>query len=398
MKKIKILNLIFFTTLFINSCDLVDPTEVVNPNIIDSSIIGTPNSTPLWLVGLDRQMALTYNEILVIAALGSDNYVNTQTFFNQAFDRLDIRFNDGDVNALALDISDLRNSATVGIESVHPGDTESTDAQLAELYFYRGWAFLLGGELFKTLPAEGGGNALPSATHIANAIADFEAAEEIDGTNAGYKLALARAYYHIGDQTNAVIHANEAIAANPNYLRTVQYDPVNNPLGIIDSEMQDALVDRGNFDDLQPLPSLDFLDPKAYRVSSTEDSQTPIQKIEEAHLILAEAQIADGNLTDAKTTMKAVITLVGTRPTATFSDKVEGRTNDAATSTFNRPDKATVTVGFAGEAQRAGLVLDRQAGNITIPTVSGTSLVDTDIDALATEDDHLEALYLMRQE
>ncbi|MEO9482119.1 MAG: hypothetical protein ABJG47_01680 [Ekhidna sp.] len=396
MKTIRISIILFLATLVINSCDLVDPTEVVNPNVTEGTIIGTPNSTSLWLVGLDRQLALTYNEILVIAALASDNYVNTQTFFNQTFDILDIRFNDADVNALALDISDLRNSADVGINAIHPGDSESTDAQLAELHFFRGWAFLLGGEIFKTLPAVGGEAALPAATHLANAIADFQAAEALDATNAGYKLALARAYYFTGDKANAVIKANEAIAADAAYLRNVEWDAVNGAAS--DSDLQDALQDRGNFDDLQPLPSLDFLDPKAYAVSSTLEAPIPILKIEEAHLILAEAEISDADLPGANQKMKDVIALVGTRATATFDDSVEGRTNDATTSTFNRPDVTTVTVGYAGEAQRAGLVLNRLAGDITIPVISGTSLVDADIDALVTEDDYLEALYLMRQE
>ncbi len=393
MKKIRISLIVFCAAWLMNGCDLTDPTEVVNPNVTEGTIVGTPNSTSLWMIGLQRQMALTYNEVLVIGELATDNYVNTQTFFNQTFDVLDIRFNDADVNALAFDIADLKESANTGINAIHPGDSEATDAQLAELHFHRGWAYLLAGEIFKTLPDVPGEAAVPAATHIANAIADFQAAEVLDAASASYKLALARAYYFLGDQANAVAKANEAIAADAAFLRTVEYDGTNGP----DGDLQDALQDRGNFDDLQPLPSLDFLDPKQYAITATDDSPVYIQKIEEAHLILAEGQIADDNLTGANATMKAIIALVGTRATATFDDSVEGRTNDATTSTFNRPDTTTTTVSFAGGTPRAGLVLNRE-NPVTIPIISGTSLVDGDIDALVTEDDYLEALYLMRQE
>ncbi|MEM7299426.1 MAG: hypothetical protein AAF391_14305, partial [Bacteroidota bacterium] len=394
MKNLKLILISALFGLMVNGCDLTDPTEVVNPNITEETIVGTPNSTSLWLVGMERQMAITYNSLVDIAELAADNYVNTQTFFNQAFDGLDIRFNDADVNTLQFTIADLRESANTGINTIHPGDSESTDEQLAELYFYRGWGYLLAGEIFKTLPDVPGETALAADQHIANAVLDFEEAELIDNTNASYKLALARAYYYSGDRSNAVTKANEAITLDPDLLRSVEYDAVNGPT----NTMQNALQDRGNFDDYQPLPSLDFLDPKQYAISGTEDSPIHIQKIEEAHLIIAEAQIADGTLTDANQTMRDVIALVATRQVATIDDAVEGRTNDATTNTFNRPDVTTATVAFAGEVARAGLILDRQAGDVSVPIVSGTSLTDADVNGLVTEDDFLEALYLMRQE
>ncbi|MDW8019394.1 MAG: hypothetical protein RMI34_04885 [Chloroherpetonaceae bacterium] len=55
--------------------------------------------------------------------------------------------------------------------------------------------------------------------------------------------------------------------------------------------------------DLQPLPRLDFLDPKYTAV----DSPIPVLKIEEAHLILAEVAIAAGNFAEAKAQMRRAI-------------------------------------------------------------------------------------------
>ena len=373
-------------------CDLVDPTEVINPNIVQDVVVGTPNSTTLIIVGLDRQMAAVYNGLVDIAEVGSDNYVNTQTFFNQNFDVLDIQFKDTDINTLQARIANLRVGAEFGINDIYPGDNVSTQAQLAELNFYHGWSLLLAGEMFNALPAEGETAAISSSANIALAITDFQAAEAIDGTNASYKMALARAYYVSGDKANAVIKANEAIAIDAAYLRAVEYDAINGPT----STIQDALQDRGNFDDYQPLPSLDFLDPKAYaRPGGTEESPTYIQKIEEAHLILAEAQIADSDLPGARQTMKDIIALVGTRVKDTFDDSVEGRTNEMAE---NRPDTVTTMVRYGTEPFRSGLVLNRLNGDVTVGTISDTSLDDAYVDALLTEDAVLEGLYLLRQE
>lgn len=378
--------------LAIQSCELVDPTEVVNPNIVQDTQIGVPNSTLLYNNGMERQLALLFNEIVVIAELGSDNYVNTETFFNQAFDDLDIQFQDADVNSLQFDLANLREGATFGLETLQPADPEATVEQRAELFFYRGMAKLLSGEFFRVLPLEANGPAVGSGEHIRSAIDDFLEAETIDGANASYKLALARAYYNLGDQENAVMKAQEAINLDENFLRFVVYDGVNGPT----STIQDAIYDRGNFDDLQPLPRLDFLDPKHYAISGSVDSNTPLQKIEEAHLIIAEAQIADGDLDEARETLKSVLNVVEGREVSIVDETVEQRRNSE--ETVNRPATSGILVAASpSDSLRAGLVIDRVAQTF-VPTVSGTSVTDTYLDNATTEDALLETLYLMRQE
>ncbi|MBT34398.1 MAG: hypothetical protein CMO01_32435 [Thalassobius sp.] len=375
------------------SCDFIDPTEnVQNPNLTIDAVLGTPNPMAGWRVGTERQMAIAYNGLVTIAELGSDNYVNTETFFNQQFDKLNISYQDADVNTLQFRLADLRESAIQGIEVVIPADEDATEDDRAAMLFYKGLSELLAGEYFEFLPLEPNGEAVSSEANINAAISDFQQAETISPTNAGYKLALARAYYALGDKSNAVLKANEAIAADAAYLRTIEYDAVNGPT----NTLQDALFDRGGFDDLQPLPRLDFLDPKYYSPSGTEETAIPLLKIEEAHLIIAEALISDGDIDGAKTTMKNIVALVATRETATFSDAVEGRTND---NPGTRPDSTSVVVRASAEDEfKSGLVLDRDEGMITVPIVSGTSVTDADIDAVSTEDEALELLYLMRQE
>ncbi|MEP5613939.1 MAG: hypothetical protein ABJP45_16930 [Cyclobacteriaceae bacterium] len=385
--------LLSFSVFFISSCDEFDPAVgIENPNLLLENVIGSPGSTGSWLVGQERQMAIVYNRLLELTELGSDNYENVQTFFNQQFDALNILFQDGNVNNLASRIADLRTSANVGLQFVQPADPDGTDAQRAELLFFAGWAKMLAGELFVALPDTELPDSDPASPktpteNLQAAVADFLAAEALDAANAGYKLALARAYHNLGDQANAVIKANEAITADPTYTRTVEFDGPN-ALGNV---FADALFQRGNFDDLQPLPRLDFLDPK-YFVDGEDESPVYIQKSEEAYLILAEAELANNDIPAARGHLTSLLTLVNSRAMNTFDDSVEGRDG-------TRPATAAVTVAASdGEALKAGLVIDRQLGDVTVARISGTSIVQADIDALADQLVSLEMLYLMRQE
>ncbi|MDN5203163.1 hypothetical protein QQ008_17370 [Fulvivirgaceae bacterium BMA10] len=384
MKKNILIILAIFLAL---SCEEIDPTrDINNPNLLLENVIGSPGSVNSWIVGQERQMAIVYNQVLELTELGSDNYVNVQTFFNQQFDRLNITFQDADVNTIAFRIADLRESGKIGLNDVFPADPTATPEQEAQLQFYVGWAKLLAGELFVALPDEGAGAPLSPTENLNNAVSDFLAAEAIDGNNPSYKLALARAYHRLGDQANAVTKAQEAIALDPTFTRTVEFDGTNLP----DNDFADGLFQRGNFDDYQPLPRLDFLDPK-YFVVGDEESPVYIQKIEEAYLIIAEGQLADGDLAGAQTTMNILLNVVAARGMAMLDDAVENRNE--------RPTGTSVTVrASAADAFKADLVLDRQSGEIPVFTISGTSVVSGDVTALTTVTGALELLYLMRQE
>jgi tetratricopeptide (TPR) repeat protein len=379
---------------FTPGCDLLDPTEVINPNLTKDNILKTENPMTGWVLGLERQLAIVLNEQLTIAEIASDNYDNTATYFNQNLDPLNLIFTDTDINLLQFTIADLRESAVFGLTEVKAADPKTTVEQEAELYFYKGYAELLAGELFVALPAEPNGAALPPTENLNLAIEDFKQALALTAeadSKASYNLALARAYHRLGDKTNAAAHATAAIASNPAYTRFVRFD---NPQGLT-SDMELGLFDRNTFDDLQPLPRLDFLDPK-YHGAGSVDQPVAIQKIEEAHLILAEVALADNSLAQAKTHLKNTLVAVNSRPRETFSDIADGRTQDNAGS---RPNKADILVAAsAADPLLPGLVLERQAPAVTVPAVSGTSLTALQIDLLLSVDAALEKLYLMRQE
>lgn len=365
--------------------DAVDFTEVENPNLTEASVVGQPNSSRIWLSGLDRQMGLVYNEILILAELGSDNYVNTQTFYSQFLDGLDIRTTDPDIRDTQFQIARLRESAVFGLEQVGPGDTEYTAEIEAEYHFYEGVSYLLAGMYFSGLPQEELGVPLTASENYASAIASFDQAISFNAMPE-YHLAKARAHYYLGQKSEAVSAANAALALSTSFTRQVRYDAANGPV----NNMESALYGRATFDDFQPLPTLDFLDPKYSFLSAAEDAPVNFLKAEEAYLILAEANITDGAFPAAQGNMTDLLALIDTREVRTIDDSIEGRIE---VDPGSRPDNASVVVNG-----RSGLVLDRQAGLVDVPSVSGTSLTAADVATMTDEDSALYLLYRTRQE
>ncbi len=388
------------TLLLGAGCDLIDPTSVTNPNITENTALELPALGGPWLNGLQRQLVLVYNSALPELELASDNYVNTNNFY-LADDRLDF-LNDQHptVQELQFYIADLRESAEFGLTEVRARDAGLTATQLSEFYFYKGYAHLAAAMYFKTLPAGDGGVAVPSAEHYRLAIEAFDAALAAGGSAANvpsYHLAKARAHFYLGERPEALAAANAAIAADADYVRFVHFDPINTTaLEPTDSAIENAIWERSTTD-LQPLPRLDFLDPKFNDYgSSTTDAAVPMFKIEEAYLIKAQAELAASDLAAAKATMKDVIALVATRPLATIED-TDKRTSRAPNT---RPNTAEWKVKRTpSQAAEAGLVLTRSAGTqIAVPTISGTSVTADQVDAAASVDAALEVLYLLRQE
>ena len=389
MKKISIYILVI-GILFGCTDDLKDATDftsVENPNLSAESVVGQPNSSKIWLAGLEREMALTLNEILILAELGSDNYVNTQTFFNQFLDNLEIRSDDPDMRITQFRIARLRVSAKFGLEQVGPNDTEYTTEIEAEFNFFEGMSYLYAGMYFSALPQEELGAPISSVDNLNSAIVSFETAIALN-PKAEYYLALARANYYLGNQIDAVAAAQTTLSIDANILRSARYDQKEE----VFNDFESALYERGTFDDLQPLPTLDFLDPKYSFLTPDLDPSVHYLKAEEAHLILAEANLASGNIGAAQTNMTNLLNLIATREVRIIDDSVEQRPDPS--SVFDpRPSSSSVIVNG-----RSGLVLDRQLGNIRVPSVSGTSLTSGDIASMTLEDSALELLYRTRQE
>lgn len=367
-----------------NFDEAVDFTRVENPNLSVGSVVGQPNSSEIWLAGIEREISLTLSEILILAELGSDNYVNTQTFFNQFLDKLDMRVSDPDMRDTQFRIHRLRESAQFGLEEVGPADPEYTPETEAEYHFFEGMAYLYAAMYFSALPQEELGELVSADQNYRDAITSFEAAITTN-PRPEYHLAKARAHYYLGEKAEAVAAANAALAMDSDFTREARYDAANGPT----NTLQDAIYDRATFDDLQPLPTLDFLDPKYSRLTASEDAPVHYLKAEEAYLILAEANITDGAIPAAQDNLEDLLALIDTREVRTINDATEGRTQVTPGS---RPNSSSIVVNG-----RPGLVLDRDE-EVDVPSISGTSLTQAEIDAMSDEDEALVLLYRTRQE
>jgi len=387
------ISIVAASALVIVSCETVDPTNVVNPNLSESALVGQPNSSQSWLNGLERQLAIAANNNLIVAEIASDNYVNTQTFFNQFMDGLNIDWQDDDVDDSQFHIARLREMALFGLNEIGPADANySADIQ-AEFEFFAGLSHLWAAMYYQALPGESGGPVLSRDVHLDAAINYFNSSDATSA-NTSAKMGLVRAHYLKGDAAMAVAAADAAIAAEPDFLRLISFDPQNsrgnsNSLNYTVNSLQDAIYDRGSFDDLQPLPKLDFLDPKFSVVSANEDAGIPLFKIEEAYLVKAEAANAGGNDPGAVAALTDLFTVVAGRPMRSINDAAEDRTER---NPGTRPDSTDVTVDG-----RAGLVLARKSANVDVPSVSGTSYDAAMVGGL-TGDAMLEAIYNIRQE
>ncbi len=378
-------------------CDFLDPTEVDNPNLTEESFLNSANSLDAWLPGVERQMSLTLNEVVEVAILVSDNYFNNRTISCKVCDVLNLQPSDLDITVLQQNVFALRNGADFGLTEIVPRDENATPDQIAELYFYRGMGHLFLGEYLVAAPSGPREEVFPPADHYALAIADFEAAlnNTTDAEKSkSYMMALARAHYNLGNAAEATTFAQQVIDMDNAFVRYAQYeDDSDGPANLIES-----LISQLSTNEFQPLPRLDFLDPKYYFRSASEESPVAFQKVEEAYFIIAEDQLSGGDLPGAQQTLTDLLGVIGARPTAMVDEtgEVRGRDNLVVYPISGN----TLVQPSPSEAPIAGLVRTRGEGSapVEVPIVSGTSVTAEQIAALTGIEEAVELLYLMRQE
>ena len=370
-----------------SGCDAVDPTRVNNPTTTDNDLARATNPTAALLPGLRAQFARLINAY-VVAEVVTDSYSIHGTGIIQTLDSPqdvtpDIMNSTGtSANGVYWNVQELRALADFVIDEIAPGDDTATPELLAEARYYRGMAYLTMGEVFSYAPHEADGTPQGAEVALAKAVTDLQAA-----TSLGPRVnaALARVHRLQGDAGAAAAAANAVLSSAADFLFAPEYDATS-----ISNTSVFFLVLRA-LQEMQPLPRLDFLDPKY----TERTSAIPIAKAEEMHLILAEIALAAGDLAGARDQLANAIRLAGTRATVSFDDDDERRNADLSL----RPRNSGILVR-ADDASpyRAGLVLDRPADGLTIPAVSGTSLDADSVAALANAEDLWHSLWLARQE
>ena len=369
------------------ACDLVDPSKVDNPQITADNLLEDPVGGATSLVsGMHRYFSNTIGISTLIGDLVSDNLDNRTSFYDNtlSFPRTITgnSFTYGPMYENALQLNAL---ADFGMANILPGDVLATNDQKAEVYFYKGIALLILGENFTNFPITEKGPLVTAQQALQNANDAFLSAYNLTTQTAmktNCKMARARAFRMLGDKTNSAAEANAALAlGGSTYLFAAQFDPAQ-----LTSTTYAAMVGRST-NDVQPLPRLDFLDPKF----TTNGTQHPVLKAEEAYLILAEVALANGDLAGAKTNMKSAITTAKARPTITYNDK------DTRTGRPNDP--SIVVKSDANEPAIAGLIQKRGGSSqVTVYPTSGTSVTTATIDTLSSVYSHFRTLYLLRQE
>ncbi|MCX6132519.1 MAG: hypothetical protein NTU47_01785 [Ignavibacteriales bacterium] len=369
------------------ACDLVDPSKVENPAITSDNLLENPvGGTTSLVTGMRRYYSNMIGISSFIGDLVSDNLDNRTSFYDNtlSFPRTisGNSFTYGPMYENALQVNAL---ADFGIKSILPGDIFASNDQKAEVYFYKGMALLILGEGFTNFPITEKGPAVTAHQALQTANDQFQTAFNLTTQTAmktNCRMARARTFRMLGDKANAVAEANAALAlGGSTYLFAAQYDPAQ-----LTSTTYAAMVGRST-NDIQPLPRLDFLDPKY----NTNGTQVPVLKAEEAYLILAEVSLANGDLAGTKTYMKNAITTARGRATVTYNDKDTrpGHPNDAA----------MVVKSDASDPAIAGLIQKRGGASIvTIYSTSGTSVTTAMVDTLSSVYSHFRTLYLLRQE
>jgi len=388
MKRITI-TLSFLFTVALASVSCVD-----NPYVTEDNYLSKPNAGSSWVVGLQKQLAVTTNIVVINTEITSDNYFNNYTQYTKVFDQPQIDYFDPDVNALQASIQALREMATYGLEVVLPKDNTLTETNIAFMHFCKGYANLLGGELFKGLPASNLGKINSNTDMLKNAIASFTLAYELEKKveiKNAYALFIARANYYLGDKAQAQQFAQVAVTTS-NLLYNVLFDGKNSVPNEMQNATYDALPNR-----LAPLPRLDYLDPKFFSVGTPQNDQKPVAlaKAEEGYLILAEVALASNNMEQTKQYLYELLDVVHARPTELVDDKKETR-NGGIRSDY--PLKAVGVRFDATSPVKEGHVLDRQQGKVLVYKVSGTKVTKADIESQHTVDALLYTIYLLRQE
>jgi tetratricopeptide (TPR) repeat protein len=375
------------------ACDFLDPTDVENPRTTVDDLAEAEEPTAAMIPGLETQFARMLAATVVATECASDNYSIHGTGLDSSWDL------PRDITPVVTNTTspstgaywhaqELKALTTFVLEEIVPGDDTATLEDIAWASYYRGMAYLHLGENFSYAPLEADGVPVSADQILALAVADFQGAMGgAEETSLLSYAGLARASRWLGDQAMATSAALQVLDSDPDFLYTQGYDTNS-----LNNRPHWYLVSRA-IQEMQPLPRLDFLDPKYLSYSAA----IPVAKAEEMHLIRAESALAQGNYTFAKEAVAEAIRLARSRGTEAWTDE-DSRNNADLTI---RPRSSEILVRADADSPfRAGLVQDRFGATTTQYTVSGTSLDADSVEALpeADPDAIWHAFHLARQE
>lgn len=379
---------------FVAGCSFLDPSDTKNQQTTEDNLAEAADGAAKPFVnGLELNFLQLVNTLPLVSDVMTDNYDNISTFLGGTVD-FPIEHRDGTTRGYN-NVHAIRALADFTIDVIVPGDKLATNRQKGLAFFYRGMSFMISAENWTKVPIAADTEPLNMTARLNLALADFDAALGFEPTLAArINIIKARTYRLLNDKTRALSSANAALAGASDFIYEAIYDPTST------TNAAYSFALNRNLHDIQPLPRLDFLDPKYLDLIQP----MPVAKTEEAHLIIAEIRLSDGDFAGAKQALADAITLAQSRQTGQFLD-IDPRDRTDLTL-----DKLPTTPGTLVKASPTAPALPnlfiRVRGEdnfVTIPLVSGSSLDPADVLAAptATSADKIELLrilYLTRQE
>ncbi len=370
-------------------CEFLDPTGVENPRTTADDLANATDPTAALLPGVRAQFARMLSAVVSTTENVGDNYSIHGTGIPSTMDSprditptLTNSTGTGGTGAY-WNIQEMRALAEFVLE-IAASDASATADQVAEAHYYRGMALLTLGENFSFAPLERDGAMVDSRAIITLAVSELQQAA-VGGLATRANATLARAYRMLGNSSQAVSSAQAALGGDANFLFQRDYDSAT-----LNNTPYAFLVSRA-LQEMQPLPRLDFLDPKYL----SRDAGIAYAKAEEMHLIMAEAALAAGDLSGGATHLANAIRRARARGTTAFTDNDQRLNADLSI----RPRTANIQVRSDPTSPYiSGLVLDRPDVSIPVPTVTATSLDADAIEAETSATALWHALYLSRQE
>lgn len=324
----------------LSACDLLTPSQVENPNVIESDFANSPGAMSTWVNGTNARFAVALAKFSEFTGLLSDDLYNNSSRSSKGYDVLDIRYTDGEVTSLSTHVGRLLQMSEYGLNTLAVKDEKATTEQCFNMHYIRIYAYLLGAENFVALPTEARGKVLDRNALAQRALTEVDAAQATAMNNeqkALLALLQARAYRLLGDLTNAATSAQKCLSLSGQMVYHAQFDGLN---GFANS-LQELIAS----DLFTILPRLQAQKAK-FPMDAYWNQPIAFAKSEEAWLIQAEAYIADNDYVAARSAFASLLDLIGTRSA----------------------------------------------------TISATSVLPADIEAAQSKVQMLELLYLLRQE
>jgi len=302
-----------FSLLCLSACDLLSPGEVQNPNVEEQDFAASTDAMRTWVNGANARFAVGIARFAEYTAILSDEVYNNSSRSSKTYDVLDIRYTDGEVSTLSTCLGEMIEMADFGLETLANRDAATTSAECFNLCYIKAIAYLMGGENFVALPREARGKVLEGKALVEAAMQVLSQAQsyaQSTDERALCALLSARAYRLLGNAEQATTQAYASLRLSPMLLLQAHFDDVNGYANSIQEYIAGQLFTI--------LPRLQAQAVKCPQAGLWEQP-IAVAKSEEAHLILAEAAVAQNRLAEAAAHLTALLDLVQGRHDAAVS-------------------------------------------------------------------------------